>query len=253
MHSFKNKTQQEIIGELRTAHKDNKAFERFHSVGKGPYLRDMVYGANDGIVTTFAVVAGVAGASLDVKVVLILGLANLFADGLSMATGNFIGVHSENQLLAKERQMEEYEVEYVPEEERKEIEKIYRKKGFTGDNLKHVVDVITSNKKLWVDEMMIGELGVVPGEQDNPFKTGLTTLVSFVVAGSLPLVPYLFGMGNGFRIAIIMTGVALFIVGSLRTLLTRQFWIVAGLEMLGIGALAAASAYMIGYWIESLV
>jgi len=253
MREFKNKSRDEIVRELKDAHKNGKAVERFHSVGKGAYLRDMVYGANDGIITTFAVVAGVAGASLDTRVVLILGIANLIADGLSMATGNFIGIHSENQYLAKERKMEEWEVLHVPEEEKKEIRAIYEKKGFSGADLDHAVGIITSDKDRWVDEMMIGELGIVPGEQDSPLKNGFTTFVSFVVAGSLPLVPYVFGIGNSFMVAIAMTGAALFAVGSLRTLLTRQFWFVAGLEMLGVGAIAAVVAYYLGDILEKIV
>lgn len=243
------------IAQVKAAHKNGDAIEKYHQAGRGSYLRNMVYGANDGIITTFAVVAGVAGASLEPKIVLILGFANLIADGFAMATGNFLGTRSENQLKAKERRMEEWEVEHVPEEERKEIEDIYRKKGFSGNDLEASVRIITSDKKLWVDEMMIHELGMVPGEEESPTKNGFATLVSFVVAGLLPLVPYVFGIrfGSVFQTAVIMTGIALFSVGSARTLVTKEHWLISGLEMLGVGAIAAVSAYGVGYLLQGLV
>jgi VIT1/CCC1 family predicted Fe2+/Mn2+ transporter len=247
------KPNKELIQEIKLAHKDKTATEKIHKSGTGSYLRDIVYGANDGIITTFAVVAGVAGAGLDTKIVLILGIANLVADGFAMATGNFLGTRSENQLIKREREIEEWEIEYVPEEEKKEIEKIYSKKGFKGNDLTRATHVITSNKDVWVDEMMIGELGIVPGGEDHPLKNGIATFIAFVAAGILPLVPYVFGFGNTFYTAIIMTGIALFVVGSIRTVFTKQNIIIAGLEMLGVGAIAAVVAYGLGYWIETIV
>lgn len=249
----KNQKQQ-MIAEVKAAHRHGTAIEHYHHAGKGSYLRNMVYGANDGIITTFAVVAGVAGAALDTKIVLILGFANLLADGVAMATGNFLGTRSENQLQAKERRMEEWEVRHVPEEERKEIEDIYRAKGFRGRDLDRAVSIITSDKKLWVDEMMVAELGIIPGEEESPVKNGFATLIAFVAAGLLPLLPYVFGIGFGtvFYTAIVMTGIALFAVGSARALVTKEHWLISGLEMLGVGAIAAITAYGVGYFLQGL-
>jgi len=237
---------------MKTAHSAGHAYEKYHKIGSGSYLRNMVYGANDGIVTTFAVVAGVAGAALEMKVVLILGFANLVADGMAMALGNYLGTKSENDFKKKERGLEEWEVEHIPEEERQEIERIYKKKGFTGSDLEKIVSVITADKKLWVDEMMVNELGIVPGEEESPAKNGLATFIAFSLAGLLPLLPFVFGfhLGSQFQAAIIMTGVALFMVGSLRSIFTKKNWLLAGIEMFLVGALAAASAYGIGYLID---
>lgn len=249
-HSQKQKR----ISEVKAAHRDGVAMERYHHAGRGSYLRNMVYGANDGIITTFAVVAGVAGAALDAKIVLILGFANLIADGVAMATGNFLGTRSENQLQAKERAMESWEVANVPDEERKEIEGIYRKKGFRGKDLEAAVRIITADKKLWVDEMMVNELGIIPGEEESPWKNGLATLVAFVLAGFLPLLPYVLGvrLGSAFATAIVMTALALSAVGSARSIITKEHWLVSGLEMLGVGAIAAVSAYGVGYLLQGL-
>lgn len=245
---------EKIIAELKAAHRRGNATEKYHNVGKGSYLRNMVYGANDGIVTTFAVVAGVAGANLSTKIILILGFANLVADGLSMALGNILGTRSENQLKKEELKVEHFEIDHVPEEEAKEIEEIYKKKGFKGDDLKRAVQIITSDKNIWAKEMMIHELGIIPGEEESPWKNGLATFVAFASAGLLPLLPYVFNIAikDTFTTAIIFTAVALFAVGAARTVFTKKNWLLAGLEMLGVGAIAAIAAYVLGYFIEHI-
>ncbi|OGY92173.1 MAG: hypothetical protein A3H70_04795 [Candidatus Komeilibacteria bacterium RIFCSPLOWO2_02_FULL_48_11] len=240
---------------MKAAHSQGTACEKYHKIGSGSYLRNMVYGANDGIVTTFAVVAGVAGANLEVKVVLILGFANLVADGIAMALGNYLGTKSENEYQEQEQALEAWEVENIPEEERKEIEDIYRQKGFQGQDLKRAVDIITADKNNWVREMMIGEIGVIPGGEESPWKNGLATFVAFSAAGLLPLIPYLIGVKivSNFNLAIIMTAVALFAVGSTRSVFTKKNWLISGLEMFLVGALAAAAAYAIGYLIDQVI
>ena len=246
---------EKLIQEIKDAHKNNTGVEKIHKTGAGNFLKDFVYGANDGIITTFAVVAGVAGAQLSAKIVVILGVANLIADGLSMAAGNYLGTKSENDFQKKEREMEELEIKVVPEEEKKEVKEIYKQKGFKGQDLDRAVQIITSDKKQWVDEMMIHELGIVPGEEDNPLANAVVTFVAFVIAGALPLLPYIFGIESktSFSVAIITTAVALFIIGSLRSIFTKKNWFISGLEMLGVGAIAAIVAYALGAWIESLV
>ncbi len=250
-----NKELETKITKAKASHDNKTAHEKYHKTGSGTYLKDIVYGGNDGIITTFAVVAGVAGAGMDTKVVIILGVANLIADGFAMATGNYLGTKSELEFQKKEREMEEWEIEHVPEYEKEEIRHIYKEKGFKGDDLEQVVRVITSNKKIWADEMMHYELGMIPCDvsKESPIKNAIATFVAFGIAGSLPLLPYIFGVTNSFVIAIIMTVIALFIVGSLRTLLTRKNWFLAGLEMLGVGAIAALVAYYIGDLLEKLV
>ncbi len=239
------------IKEVREAHKKGHATEKYHATFGGSYIRDIVYGANDGIITTFAVVAGVAGANLSSNIVLILGFANLLADGLAMAIGNYLGTKSEHEYVEKERQMEEWEIKHVPECEIKEIKDIYRKKGFKGKSLTKMVELVTSNKKLWVDTMMIEELGLLPDDDSSPFKNGLATFFAFGVAGLFPLLPYVFLPSNSFNTSIIFTGLSLFVVGALRTFITKKNWLIAGLEMLLVGAIAAIVAYATGHFIET--
>jgi len=118
-------------------------------------VSDFVYGGIDGAVTTFAVVAGVSGASLSSGIVLILGFANLFADGFAMAVGNFLGTKSYSEFVEKIRKSEEDSIRDNPTEERDEITEIYKSKGFSGKILKDTVGVITGNKKIWIDTMIV--------------------------------------------------------------------------------------------------
>lgn len=241
------------IAEAKAAHRDGSAHEKLHNTFGGTYVKDLVYGANDGIVTTFAVVAGVAGATLSPTVVLILGFANLIADGFSMAVGNYLGSKSELEYQRTEQAIEEWEAEHLPEEEAGEIREIYAKKGFTGADLDRAVQIITSNKKIWVEEMLAGEHGILPNGKSSPTKNALATFIAFSIAGFLPLLPYVFGIGNALMLSAATSGLAMFAVGAARTLITGKKWWRAGLEMFAVGALAAISAYAVGWGLDKLV
>src|SRR5690606_3970330 len=173
----------------------NPPESEIHSAGKGvinrEYIGEFVYGGIDGAITTFAVVAGAEGASLGNSIVVILGVANLIADGFSMSLGNFFSTKAERDNFKKHRQIEYWEVENLPETERLEIREIYEAKGFKGELLDRVVDVITSDKDVWVDTMMKEELEMVMGEK-TPYKTAGVTFVSFILVGSVPLLSYVF-------------------------------------------------------------
>lgn len=243
------------VAEIKRMHHEGN-IESFHRTEVGGYLRDFVYGANDGIITTFAVVAGVAGADLSARIVVILGFANLLADGFSMAMSNYLGEKSNRDFIATERAREEWEVEKLPEEERQEIREMYRKKGFQGEILEKIVATITADKKLWVDEMMAGEHGLLPNHDTaHPWKNAVTTFFAFVVAGFVPLLPYFAGMSarETFPYAIAATALILFIVGSLRSFITGKRWYMAGIEMLIVGIVASAVAYMIGAFLSGIV
>jgi len=244
------------ILQAKREHARGTATESLHSRSGGTYIRDIVYGANDGIITTFAVVAGVAGAKLGSNIILILGFANLLADGLSMAISNYLGTKSEIEYAESEKKVEEWEINNLPQEETAEIRKIYQAKGFKGRDLDRAVAIITGNKKQWVKEMMIHELGILPHQKSAPIKNGITTFIAFIFAGLLPLTPYLFASSfqqlstANFRLSAIMTGLALFVVGSLRVLITKKGWFRSGIEMLAVGAIAAVVAYCVGFFIE---
>ena len=215
------------------------------------YLKDSIYGAIDGAVTTFAVVSSVKGAGLSSGIVIILGIANLLADGFSMASGNFLGTRAENQSERKARREEEAEIDSNPEGEREEIRQIYAAKGLSGDTLEEVVNVITSDKERWLDIMMQEEHGVT-GRNPSALKAGLATFVAFLVIGGIPLAAYIIDfidptiLGNPFGPSCALTAIAFFSIGALKSRYVEQHWALSGGETLGIGTLAALVAYGVG-------
>jgi VIT1/CCC1 family predicted Fe2+/Mn2+ transporter len=243
----------------RRAHRPDiiaQAMER-HGGTSHQYIGDMVYGGLDGIVTTFAVVAGVAGAELGAGVVLILGLANLFADGLSMATGAYLSSKSEREYYDRERQRETWEVNHFPDGERAELLEIYKAKGYNQDDAERLVEIHSQDEKVWVDEMMIQELGLLPDDR-TPLRSALATLGAFVLAGSLPLLVYLLGLlvpvnpTVSFPVSLALSAAALFSLGAAKVFVTERNWFRSGLEMLVVGGLAASVAYLIGNLLQGL-
>jgi len=232
--------------------------EPWHKTEQGKYIGQAVYGASDGIVTTFAAISGIAGASLNPKIAVIVGLANLFADGLSMAIGDYLSEKSEREYIRAEKERELWEVEKMPEAEKLEVKEIYKRKGLSGEKLDNLVDAITSNKEIWVDTMLHEELGLFE-DDTNPLKSAIVTFLSFVIAGFMPLIAYVFASQgsflaqNQFLLSCVITGMTLFFVGALRQIVTGVKWYKGGLEMLLVGGLSAAVAYMIGWLLEKVV
>ncbi|MBU4459162.1 MAG: VIT1/CCC1 transporter family protein [Verrucomicrobia bacterium] len=221
------------------------------------YVGEVVYGSLDGIITTFAVVSGVAGAELGTGVVLILGLANLFGDGLSMAAGAYLSARSDREYYQRERAREEWEIEHFPDGERAELEEVYLKMGFSPQDAADLVRIQSKDRRLWVDMMMVHELGMLR-EDHRPLRAALTTFASFAVAGAVPLLVYLAGLAvdipadSKFWLSVGSTAVALFGLGAAKTLVTGVHWLRAGIEMLAVGSLAAAVAYGIGVALRGL-
>lgn len=232
-----------------------------HRPNQGKYLKSIVYGGLDGIITTFAVVTGVAGASLSPKVILILGAANLFADGIAMAFGDFLSTKAENDYHASERDREEWEVENYPQSEREELIDIYLDKGIKQSDAEFLVDILSRYPKAMVDTMMIEELGILE-DGESPLGNAIATFLSFVFFGSFPLLIYFIGQFAGdsqllvkhsLLIACSITAITLFTLGAVKARVTGQNRIISGGEMLLIGGLAAGVAYGIGALLEGLI
>jgi len=226
-------------------HTPEEIASRLSKTPKRRYLRDWVYGGIDGAVTTFALVAGVAGASLSYRVLIILGLANIFADGFSMAAANFLSTRSEHDEYQFFSEYESSQVERLPYGEKEEIRQIYIKKGFEGELLDQVVDKITANRELWV-EMMVHEEYGISSVIRSPWLAAWNTFFAFVVCGFLPLLPFLLQIPYAFVLSIILTGVVFCIVGSLKSRWSIDPWYKSAFFTLLIGVLAAGIAYIIG-------
>jgi VIT1/CCC1 family predicted Fe2+/Mn2+ transporter len=240
---------------LRHDHTQEAIAGRLAAATQHSYLGDFVLGAVDGAVTTFAVVAGGAGAGLSNGVVLVLGLSNVLADGFSMAAGNFLKARADQLVVERIRRMEEAHIEQVPEGEREEIRQIFQAKGFGGEVLDQIVAVITEDRQQWVNTMLTEEWGLRL-DQPVPWKAGLATFVAFLVAGLVPLLPPLVllhgASRHSFAASSVLTGVTFFVVGFIRgKVVDRRPW-AAGLETLLIGGAAASVAYAVGKLLERL-
>lgn len=218
--------------------------------GSANYLSDFIYGAIDGTVTTFAVVSGVAGAELSSNIIIILGLANLIGDGFSMAASNFLGTRADEQLESKARADEVIQIGQNPDGEREEVREIFRAKGFAGEDLERVVDVICSNERVWIDTMLREELGLQSSAR-SPIRAAAATFVAFLIVGFIPLLPfvaqYFAGVTHApFGWSCVLTAVAFFSVGAAKARFVHQHWFLAGAETLLLGGSAAALAYFVG-------
>jgi VIT1/CCC1 family predicted Fe2+/Mn2+ transporter len=224
-------------------------------------LEDFVYGATDGAVTTFAVVAGVVGASLSPSIVLILGFANLLADGFSMAVGNYLATKAQREYIEKARKREEWEIDNLVQQEKQEVRDIYTKKGFKDELLDEIVRVITSRRRVWVDTMMREELGLIEDSR-RPRDTAVTTFAAFNAVGLIPLLPFvaMFVIGSSvvsaadaFMYSVIFTAAAFFLIGSVKGKVVQKPLLRSGLSTLGVGGIAAAVAFAVGYLLNLIV
>ncbi len=228
--------------------------EEHHGHRLGAYIREIVYGGNDGIVTTFAVVAGTAGAGLPHSIVIILGLANLLADGLSMATGAYLSEKSDQAQWKRIREEERKEIKTVPDMERAEVREYFAKLGFAGADLDRAVQIVTSDQERWLDVMMVAEHGYVGNSGSKPLLDGIMTFLSFGTFGAIPLLPYFLGVPEEWRfmVAIIGTAISLVLLGVARSYVTKEKLYKGPLEIVFVGAIGAMVAYAVGVFLKSL-
>jgi vacuolar iron transporter family protein len=200
-------------------------------------------------VTTFAIVAGSAGAEFSGMVALVLGFANLAADGFSMAVSNYLSTKAEQQVLQQVRRREERHIHEVPDGEREEIRQIFAAKGFQGDFLEQIVEVITSDRRRWIDTMVTEEHGLQL-ETASPVRAGVTTFAAFVIAGFVPLVPYCLPLDLSptmiFAVSAMATAITFFLIGLAKGHVLERDRLISGLETLLVGGAAAVLAYVIG-------
>jgi len=221
------------------------------------YLGEFVYGGIDGCVTTFAVVAGSVGAGLESSVIIILGFANLLADGFAMSVGAYLSTRSEQDNYQKHRQAKANLIATQPEHERQEIENIFKGKGLEGTLLNEVVTAICKNKEAWTDTLMKEELEMVQ-EDRSPFWIGSMTYSSFILIGLIPLVIYVVDYfnpveGHLFLISSILTAIGFIIIGWLKTYVNKTSIIKGILETLILGGIAAVVSYFVGAFLEQLI
>lgn len=223
---------------------------------KAGYLREWVYGGIDGVVTTFAVVAGVAGADLPSSIILIIALAGLLGDGFSMAAGCYSGTKTEEDNYKRIHDFEHESTHTHPEGETEEIRQIFKNKGFEGKTLENVVRTIVDNRALWVETMLVEEYGLTKTDH-NAWHAAFHTFIAFLVCGFMPIMPFVIDFIHSFpyamEVSVSMAGITFFGIGALQSLWSHKAWWRHGTETFLIGTAAAAIAYGTGYALKLLV
>ena len=233
-------------------HSPDAIRKRLESGPTHNYLRDWIYGGIDGAVTTLAVVAGVAGAQLSPWIILALGFANLFADGFSMAASNYLGTKAELDDWRRLEQIEKRHIDLAPEGEREEVRQIFARKGFQGNDLTRIVELVTADRERWVRTMLTDEYGL-PHAVRSPWTAALSTFTAFLICGLVPLVPFLIGAEQSLTISAILTAIVFVAIGSIKSRWSTSSWWHSGLTTLLVGAIAASIAYATGVLIKRIV
>jgi len=243
---------------------NNIAMEK-HAGDAGKYIKSVVYGGLDGIITTFAVVASIAGAGLDVGVVIIMGFASLFADGISMGMGDFLSSKAENEYTTEERKRELWECEHYIEGEVDEMVELYVAKGMQEQDAQQMVGIMSRYRDIFVDTMMVEELGLMAVDPaDSPLKNGFVTFGSFLIFGCVPMISYVTAVALNshhetaslnvtFYVACGMTLVTMFLLGCLTSKFSPSKWYVSGMWIMLNGGAAAIVAYLIGWGLAEFV
>ena len=230
---------------LEHGHGPKEIAARLDAQNDSGRLRDAIFGGIDGTVTTFAIVAGVQGAGLSAGIVVALGLANVLADGFSMAAGNYAGTKAIADDRRRLWQVEERHVHENPQGERDELEQILARKGLQGRVLQEATVMISQDKKQWISLMMAEEYGLPPIDE-RPIRAAIVIFGAFVLAGMFPLLPYLVGLADAFSWSIGISGLTFFAIGTIKSRWSLAPWWRSGLETLLIGGVAAALAFVVG-------
>ena len=235
--------------ELTREHHPELIRLRLQQAPKSQNVSDAVLGGIDGCVTTFAVVSGVVGAGLPSSVAVILGFANLVADGFSMAVSNYESHRSKQEFIESVKRSEERHIDIVPEGEREEIRQIFREKGFEGEVLETIVSTISQDKNLWVDTMLTEEHGIHK-ISPSPWASAGSTFFAFILIGAMPLLPFLvttLSMQQKSFISASVAGIMFFMIGMLKSFVFDKPVILSGFRTLLAGGTAAGLAFFTGH------
>ena len=227
--------------------------EEEHIAG-GSRIRSIILGLNDGLISTFTLLVGIAAATIAKgnAIVILAGIAAMVSGAISMGLGEYVSSKSEYNYIKNEMKKEAAEIELFPEEEKIEVKEMFEEMGLKGDTLNTCVDTITSNKETWLNFLLRSELGLE--EPENPVLGAILTFFSFIGGALIPLFPYFFNLGI---ISMIISSIISFsmlgIVGALKTIITGETKKKGAVEMLIIGTIAFICSYSIGLWLEQFI
>ncbi|PMR71396.1 VIT1/CCC1 transporter family protein [Halomonas heilongjiangensis] len=222
---------------------------RLNTPQRAETVPDAILGGIDGCVTTFAVVSAAFGAGFSASVALVLGFANLLADGFSMAVSNYESIQAQRDHIEGVRQSEAGHIDRVPEGEREEIRQIFYRKGFEGEILEQVVDTISRDRQVWIDTMLVEEHGLQRVAL-SPMRSALTTFAAFLFVGMMPLLPYTLpwlDITQQFLASLALAALMFFLIGMGKSLVYHRPVLLSGLRTLLVGGAAAGLAFLTGH------
>lgn len=244
----------------RVEHQKKIDHNESHNTEASDYVKCVVFGGLDGIMTTFAIIAAAAGSSQAFSTILVFGFSNVVADAFSMGFGEYVSGSAEIDHAASERRREEWEVENAKDLEIEEMVEIYEHKGLSPEDARTVVTILAKDNKMFVDFMMVNELGImIPDEDVNlPVKQGAVMFSAFITFGSVPLLAYLFawsgrGLDGVFVASCLMTAVALMALGSIKGYLTGMNIPRSALLMLLNGVISGVVSFGISSMVEGMI
>jgi len=225
--------------------------------GSGRYIKSIIYGGLDGIVSVFVAVAAVSGSNVGVVVVLSLGIAKLIAGAISMGVGDWLSTDASVDVAKRERRREEWEVDNFVEGEIEEMVQLYISKGVPEDNARKIMQIFAKDKKIFVDIMMAEELGIsTEDEKEIPWKHGLVNFGSFLSFGIVPLLSYIIFVAIGFKgmfvfyVSIGVTVLTLLCMGLMKGKLTGSSYWKSALTTLVLGGLTAFIGWLVGFILD---
>jgi len=254
--SAHERTHARVFGYLAQNSKglDGRAVARFegrHRGAGGNALRAGVLGANDGLVSVFSLVMGVAGAGVGSQTILLTGLAGLLAGAISMALGEWLSVQSARELYQHQIAIEAQELEENPAEEMEELALIYQAKGIAADTARAMAERVLADKDIALQTLALEELSIDPGELGgSAWEAALTSFLLFALGAGIPVLPYLFFSGwQGVAASAAASALGLYIIGAAITLMTGQSALYSGLRQVAFGLAAAAVTFGVGHLI----
>lgn len=209
-------------------------------------LGHVILGLNDGILTTLVFALGVSGAAAGQRQVVIAGLAEMLAGGVSMFLGGFLSAQSEREAAEHQISVERHEIEHEPDEEREELRQIYRDKGFTEGQVDTIVDHLTSDKERWLNSLIADELMIRPQEFAAAWQTGAALALSFALGALVPVIPFMVTDRRPQALAALVSLLFLFLTGAARSRYSQRTWWRGGIQMVAVGIIGAAAGILIG-------
>ncbi len=210
-------------------------------------IREVIFGLEDGLVSTLGAITGVAVGLNSSFAVVLTGFVIVAVESLSMAAGTYLSSKSEQEVAERMLEEERHEIATEPENEKQELYDIYESRGFTKDEAHIIVNRVVQNKDAWLEEMAFRELGIIPSKIVVPKKNALYMGISYIIGGAVPVAPYLLlPIARAWPVSIGATVLGLFLVGALKTRFTHVAWWKSGLEMASVSLVAAGLGYAIG-------